>query len=49
MKILRLDANAEAALASALSSYLDGYGMGDSDEDEPVLQGILDDLEGGER
>lgn len=46
MKRLTLDFNQAAALASALDSYLDGYGMAEDDEDEATLQGILDELNG---
>ena len=42
---LRLDSNAATALRSALDSYLDGYGMSDSDEDEPTLQDIIEQLD----
>lgn len=44
MATLVLDLNERAALMSALENYLDGHGMPQRDEDEPVLESILERL-----
>lgn len=44
MKTLHLDDNEATALLSALDSYLDGYGMNDTDEDEDTLIRIANKL-----
>ena len=45
MKTLHLDDNEAVALRSAIDNYLEGHGMSDSDEDEPTLQGIIEQLD----
>lgn len=42
---LELDNNEWAALVGALDNYLNGYGMVQDDEDEPVLESILERLQ----
>jgi hypothetical protein len=41
---IELDKNETAALVSALDNYLNGIGMSDIDEDEPVIENIISKL-----
>lgn len=43
---LNLTNNEKYALIGALDNYLNGLGMEHADEDEPVLEGLLDILNG---
>lgn len=44
--MMELDKNTVIALTSALDNYLNGNGMEQEDEDEPVLEELLGKLTG---